>query len=207
MFLALLGGEALFAGGPRACSAASPFEFPDVGRGRERGSLLFVLLVVVLTLAWSGSGRTLGNSVVGLRVVREDGWAPLVAPRACARAVIVVLFHVVAMGWILVSKKNAGLHDLACRTAVVYDWRPSAACTKTSACPLGPNPDKPVGFRPVPTQLSHLDVLEAESIHIFREVAAEFEKPVLLFSGRQGLDRDAAPGREGVLARPRPVPA
>ena len=33
------------------------------------------------------------------------------------------------------------------------------------------------------TTLSHLEALEAESIHIFREVAAEFEKPVLLFSG------------------------
>jgi sulfate adenylyltransferase subunit 2 len=33
------------------------------------------------------------------------------------------------------------------------------------------------------TQLTHLDALEAESIHIFREVAAEFERPVLLFSG------------------------
>ena len=32
-------------------------------------------------------------------------------------------------------------------------------------------------------RLSHLEELEAESIHIFREVAAEFEKPVLLFSG------------------------
>ena len=32
-------------------------------------------------------------------------------------------------------------------------------------------------------QPSHLDQLEAESIHIFREVAAELEKPVLLFSG------------------------
>ena len=31
--------------------------------------------------------------------------------------------------------------------------------------------------------MSQLDVLEAESIHIFREVAAEFERPVLLFSG------------------------
>ena len=31
--------------------------------------------------------------------------------------------------------------------------------------------------------LSHLDALEVESIHIFREVAAEFERPVLLFSG------------------------
>ena len=32
-------------------------------------------------------------------------------------------------------------------------------------------------------ELSHLRVLEAESIHIIREVAAEFERPVLLFSG------------------------
>ncbi|WP_283135400.1 sulfate adenylyltransferase subunit CysD [Rhizohabitans arisaemae] len=30
---------------------------------------------------------------------------------------------------------------------------------------------------------SQLDVLEAEAIHIMREVAAEFERPVLLFSG------------------------
>lgn len=32
-------------------------------------------------------------------------------------------------------------------------------------------------------ELPHLDVLEAESAHIFREVAATFERPVLLFSG------------------------
>ena len=31
--------------------------------------------------------------------------------------------------------------------------------------------------------LSHLDVLESEAIHIMREVAAERERPVLLFSG------------------------
>lgn len=32
------------------------------------------------------------------------------------------------------------------------------------------------------TRLSHLKQLEAESIHIFREVASEFEKPVMLYS-------------------------
>ncbi|HWH01380.1 MAG TPA: sulfate adenylyltransferase subunit CysD [Pilimelia sp.] len=32
-------------------------------------------------------------------------------------------------------------------------------------------------------RVSHLDALEAESIFIFREVVAEFERPVLLFSG------------------------
>jgi sulfate adenylyltransferase subunit 2 len=31
--------------------------------------------------------------------------------------------------------------------------------------------------------LTHLDELEAEAIHVFREVAAELERPVLLFSG------------------------
>src|SRR5471032_2415391 len=31
--------------------------------------------------------------------------------------------------------------------------------------------------------LTHLRAIEAESIHIIREVAAEFERPVLLFSG------------------------
>jgi sulfate adenylyltransferase subunit 2 len=36
---------------------------------------------------------------------------------------------------------------------------------------------------PMNYELSHLKALEAESIHIIREVAAEFERPVLLFSG------------------------
>ncbi|MGV9262069.1 sulfate adenylyltransferase subunit CysD, partial [Streptomyces sp. NPDC003703] len=30
--------------------------------------------------------------------------------------------------------------------------------------------------------LSHLDALESEAVHIFREVAGEFENPVILFS-------------------------
>ena len=32
-------------------------------------------------------------------------------------------------------------------------------------------------------ELSHLETLEAESIHVIREVAAEFERPVMLISG------------------------
>jgi sulfate adenylyltransferase subunit 2 len=36
---------------------------------------------------------------------------------------------------------------------------------------------------PARYELSHLRSLEAEAIHIIREVAAEFERPVLLFSG------------------------
>ncbi|MBI4943192.1 MAG: sulfate adenylyltransferase subunit CysD [Actinobacteria bacterium] len=42
-----------------------------------------------------------------------------------------------------------------------------------------PSPER----RTTEYRLSQLDTLEAESIHVFREVAAELEKPVLLFSG------------------------
>ncbi len=35
-------------------------------------------------------------------------------------------------------------------------------------------------------EMSHLGVLEAEAVHIFREAVAEFERPVLLFSGGKG---------------------
>ena len=37
--------------------------------------------------------------------------------------------------------------------------------------------------RATPSQITHLDALESESVFIMREVAAEFERPVLLFSG------------------------
>ncbi|MFF9640015.1 sulfate adenylyltransferase subunit CysD [Kitasatospora aureofaciens] len=43
--------------------------------------------------------------------------------------------------------------------------------------------DSPVRTDGTPYALSHLDALEAESVHIFREVAGEFERPVILFSG------------------------
>jgi sulfate adenylyltransferase subunit 2 len=43
------------------------------------------------------------------------------------------------------------------------------------------------GFQELPDDspyaLSHLDALESEAVHIFREVAGEFERPVILFSG------------------------
>jgi sulfate adenylyltransferase subunit 2 len=52
--------------------------------------------------------------------------------------------------------------------------------------------------------LSHLDVLEAEAIHIIREVAAEFERPVLLFSG--GKDSIVLLRLAEKAFRPAPIP-
>ncbi len=56
-------------------------------------------------------------------------------------------------------------------------------------------------------QLSHLDMLEAEAIHIFREAAAQFRKPVLMYSIGKDFDRPAASGAQGVLAAEATVPA
>jgi uncharacterized RDD family membrane protein YckC len=99
---------------------SNPLEYPDPGV--VWNSVAFsALLVAVLTLAWSGSGRTLGNAAVGLRVLTES-WDRPTWRRALVRAVVVVYVPVIAMLWILVSRKNAGLHDLVCRTTVVYDW-------------------------------------------------------------------------------------
>jgi uncharacterized RDD family membrane protein YckC len=108
-----------------------PLDLPDPG-AVATGAGMAALLIVVLTLAWSGSGRTIGNSLVGLRVVTERGhdatWR-----RALVRAVVVIGLPVISMLWILVSRKNAGLHDLVARTTVIYDWRPRTAHAVPSA--------------------------------------------------------------------------
>ena len=111
-----LGGYAVLA----YLFTSDPLEFPDPGA--VWNSVGFTaLLVVVLTLAWSGSGRTLGDAAFGLRVLTESGNRPSWR-RALLRALIVVYIPI-SMLWILVSRKNAGLHDLVCRTAVIYHWR------------------------------------------------------------------------------------
>ncbi|MCU0275180.1 MAG: sulfate adenylyltransferase subunit CysD, partial [Acidimicrobiales bacterium] len=47
------------------------------------------------------------------------------------------------------------------------------------------NPETTTPRTPMTTtyELTNLDALEAESVHIIREVAAEFERPAMLFSG------------------------
>ncbi|HCO54194.1 MAG TPA: 3'(2'),5'-bisphosphate nucleotidase [Pelagibacterium sp.] len=48
--------------------------------------------------------------------------------------------------------------------------------------PASANDVEPTAFRDVGKALSHLARLEAESIEIFREVAASFERPVMMYS-------------------------
>ena len=57
---------------------------------------------------------------------------------------------------------------------------------------------------PATYHLSHLQALEAEAIHVMREVAAEFERPVLLFSG--GKDSIVLLRLAEKAFRPAPLP-
>ena len=74
------------------------------------------------------------------------------------------------------------------RASAARRARPSRRRARTSAAAAGPAParssagctdDAPRCREP----LDALDALESESIHIFREVAGEFDRPVILFSG------------------------
>jgi sulfate adenylyltransferase subunit 2 len=60
---------------------------------------------------------------------------------------------------------------------------PEATRIETEAPRLDTRPAAPGAPRRPANGLSALDTLESESIHIIREVVAEFERPVLLFSG------------------------
>jgi uncharacterized RDD family membrane protein YckC len=100
------------------------YAMPQAGPGGNT-ALFFVIGVLLLWTAWSGSGRAPGMSVLGLKVVGRDGRRPLSSGRAFWRAVLAVPTLGLGVVWVLVSRKNKSLYDLICGSAVIYDWRAS----------------------------------------------------------------------------------
>ena len=81
----------------------------------------WVIAVLYLTAGWASTGRTIGKSTMGLRVVNNNG-RPLRSRRAFFRALICATLGVIALAWVVVSRRRAGIHDVVLRTTVVYDW-------------------------------------------------------------------------------------
>jgi uncharacterized RDD family membrane protein YckC len=98
-----------------------PFVLPRPALGIS-STAQYLLLVAYLAWGWASTGRTPGKALLGLRVITARG-ERLSPSRAIARAALCALFPIF-LAWVLVSRKNAGIHDLLLGTAVVYDWMP-----------------------------------------------------------------------------------
>jgi uncharacterized RDD family membrane protein YckC len=98
------------------------FEWPDPGP-LLLAAVYFVLLIVYLTFSWSASGRSLGDQVMGLRVLVVGEDTTLRSARAFLRAVVCAVFPL-GLLWCAVDRKRRALHDLLFVTHVVYDWIP-----------------------------------------------------------------------------------
>ncbi|MGZ4690725.1 MAG: RDD family protein [Acidimicrobiia bacterium] len=85
----------------------------------------WVIAVLYLTAGWSGTGRTIGKSVMGLRAVTNKGLA-LRPRRAFLRALICATLGAITLAWVIVSRRRAGIHDVVLQTTVVYDWTTQA---------------------------------------------------------------------------------
>ena len=102
----------------------SPFELPRPALGIS-STAQYLLFTAYLAWGWASTGRTPGKALLGLRVVTAHG-DPLRPSRALARAALCALLPIFLL-WVLVSRKNAGVHDLLLKTTVIYDWRPRRA--------------------------------------------------------------------------------
>jgi uncharacterized RDD family membrane protein YckC len=86
---------------------------------------VWVVQVVYLAIGWSGTTRTVGKQLMGLRVVRSDGRL-LSRPWGFLRALVCSIIGEPLLLWAAFSSRNAALYDLWLDTAVVYDWRTNA---------------------------------------------------------------------------------
>lgn len=80
----------------------------------------FSTMVVYLTLAFGTRGRTVGDRIMGLRVVGRRGtrmwWTT-----AFLRAVFCTAVPV-GLWWCAISRENRSIQDLVLRTSVIHEW-------------------------------------------------------------------------------------
>lgn len=79
--------------------------------------------VIYLWFWWALDGRSPGKGLAGLRLVRRDGGAPG-RGSTLVRALLYTLLPppLFSTPFVLFGRERRGLHDIVCRTRVVYDW-------------------------------------------------------------------------------------
>ena len=109
-----LGGPALGStsedqGAPRACGVL----------GAVLGTPLFA--PGLFTIFWTLTGRTYGDVVMGLRVLRRSGRA-LGLPGSSLRVAFCVVFPIEVL-WTPVGRKNRSVQNAVLAPQVFYDWQ------------------------------------------------------------------------------------
>lgn len=95
--------------------------------GTRIGLALYALLIlpIYFIFFWTVSGQTIGDAILGIRVVRTDG-KPMTIPRSIRRFIgYIICFLTLGLGFalILIDNQRQGLHDTFARTYVIYAWR------------------------------------------------------------------------------------
>jgi uncharacterized RDD family membrane protein YckC len=85
----------------------------------------FSYMALYLFVSFATSGRTIGDRLMGLRVVGHRGtrmwWGTALIRSVFCTALPIGLF------WSAVSRQNRSVQDLALRTSVIHDWPLPAA--------------------------------------------------------------------------------
>jgi uncharacterized RDD family membrane protein YckC len=102
---------------PTTPTASSDERLPPLGFFIIYG---YALNVLYWTIGWAAGGRTIGNLIMGLRVVNFRGervkWFG-----AFLRALFCTMF-IPGLFWVIVSGANRSVQDVVLRTSVIYDW-------------------------------------------------------------------------------------
>jgi uncharacterized RDD family membrane protein YckC len=86
--------------------------------------LISLLILVYFTASWAVTGRTVGEALMGLRVIRNDG-RRVHFIRSFVRVWIgAISFAFFGLGfiWMIFDPRRRAWQDIVARTIVIYDW-------------------------------------------------------------------------------------
>jgi uncharacterized RDD family membrane protein YckC len=84
----------------------------------------YFLIWAYWSWGWAASGRSIGQGLMGVRVLDRKGQFPS-WKLAIARSAFCVTFQV-GIVWILISRRNRSVQDVVLRTSVIHDWTSAA---------------------------------------------------------------------------------